>query len=154
MNFILKILKFLFFDFFREEDVPIPPQKPPVDPKPDPELPPFIKSKLVLWAQAIKQMEGWFPGSVSQRNNNPGNIKGLSGSFLKFETEAKGWSYLLGYLVRAATGNHTAYAEGITLLQFFGVYAPEYDNNYPYDYAGFVAEYIGVPVDTKIIDLV
>jgi hypothetical protein len=38
-------------------------------------LVPPKKSRLAEWTAAIQSFEGWFPGSVSYRNKNPGNLK-------------------------------------------------------------------------------
>jgi len=57
------------------------------------------QSKLDLFCEAIKEHEGWYPGSRSYRNKNPGNIKYIgqkravgqdSGGFCIFETYTDG----------------------------------------------------------------
>lgn len=74
---------------------------------------PIDTSRIVLWAEATKKHEGWYVGSRSYRNNNPGNFKtsGIS-SYMKslgsigqdkdgfhiFPTYAKGWDALLQFL--------------------------------------------------------
>ena len=129
----------------------------PEEPKPVnlPNNPPMkTVSKLELWAEAIKQFEGWNPGSVSYRNNNPGNVRSVAGPFKKFLTYEEGWNYLLDYLTRAATGKHAAYRPDMNLQEFFGVYAPSSDGNHPNNYANFVGKKIGVDIKTKIKDLV
>ena len=82
---------------------------------------------LVKWAEAIKKHEGWFVGSRSHRNLNPGNFrltgytkslgalaKGDEKNFAIFPTYEKGWEALLQFL-RDARANqligYRAYAE-------------------------------------------
>lgn len=120
-------------------------------------------SRLDDWAAAIKDFEGYFPpggqypeGSVSFRNNNPGNLRwspfedGNRNNFSYFNTYEKGWEALLHQLRIAANGQSKVYSPEDTLLRFFEKYAPSSDNNYPEVYANFVAKRMGVPVTTKI----
>lgn len=126
-----------------------------------------MNTKLQLWAQAIKEHEGWSVGSHSYRNNNPGNFKystsgylskyGLvkkdAGDFAIFPTYDQGWLYLVNSLKNWATTGNSLYKPTMTLLQFFHVYAPTSDNNDPNAYANAVAQKIGVPTSTQIKDL-
>lgn len=113
--------------------------------KPEPEL------KLILWASGIEKFE-----NMDKSFNNPGAIRALNGKFLRFKTREEGWQHLLDYLRRAATGRHLAYKKKgeTTLLEFFKIYAPAYDNNNPTNYARFVAKHIGVDTSEKIKNLV
>ena len=124
------------------------PEVPPVIPPPTP-----TKRKIEEMAEAIQEFEGWYPGSMSFRNSNPGNIRGVDGKFLVFPTDQTGFAYLLDYLVRAATGKHAAYKPTTTIQQFFETYAPVEDLNDPLKYASFVSKKVGVPIDTRIKDL-
>lgn len=120
-------------------------------------------SKMDAWADAIQQHEGWYVGSRSYRNNNPGNIKYVgqslavgqdTGGFCIFKTYADGRKCLTDMLTRAATPPvEGKYSPDMTLAQFFAVYAPSSDNNNPDAYATFVAAKIGVTVDTPIKNL-
>jgi len=103
--------------------------------------------------EAIKEYEGFWKGSRSERNNNPGNIKGTDGRFLIFQTYADGWNYLVDYVTRACTGKHTAYRPDMSILDFFKVYAPSSDNNEPKKYADFVSKKLQVSVTMPIKDL-
>lgn len=86
---------------------------------------------LTLLAEAIKQHEGWFPGSRSYRNNNPGNLMyaGQAGAigaddagFAIFDSYQDGWNALLNQL--------QLYAErGLTIGQMLEIYAPPSDND-------------------------
>ena len=144
---------------------------------PEPTAPPVlvaestpVKSKrkrLQLWAEAVQKHEGWFAGSRSQRNNNPGNLrytpytKSLGavgqdeGRFCEFPDYGTGWSALVQFLTDAANNLLIPYKGNPTLLEFFSVYAPSSDNNNPRRYAEVVAGYIGtgVTVDTTISSL-
>ena len=109
-------------------------------------------SRIYDWAKAIEKYEGYYPQSRSYRNNNPGNIKSLDGSFLTFKSYQEGFDYLCDYLKRVCEGKHTGYSKGgeTTLLEFFIIYAPQADNNYPIAYAQFVAIKLGVDESIKI----
>jgi len=121
-------------------------------------------SKLDLWAEAIKDHEGWYPASRSYRNNNPGNLKYVgqkratgkdSGGFCIFRTYADGFQELRDLLVRAATDpDSTTYRANMTLLEFFHKYAPSSDGNAPEVYAKAVARKIGVSVGVPISSLI
>lgn len=110
------------------------------------------------WADAIQKHEGWYPGSRSYRNNNPGNIKyigqkraiGSDGTFCIFATYADGRQELMDLLTRAASGKSSYYRPEMTLRQFYAVYAPSSDNNNPDAYALAVAKSMGISVDTQI----
>ncbi len=56
-------------------------------------------------------------------------------------------------LIRAATPPPEGYYPEMTLVQFYERYAPSADNNDPLAYAQFVAQKIGVTVDTPIKNL-
>lgn len=122
--------------------------------------PPQKESKLNAWADAIKQFEGWFVGSRSYRNLNPGNLRyskyeiGKDGGYSLFRTYNDGWKALLHQLTIAATGKSKVYKPDDTLLDFFKKYAPSSDNNHPETYAKFVAKKIGVDITTKIKELI
>lgn len=127
-------------------------------------------SGLVKWAEAIKKHEGWFIGSRSYRNLNPGNfrytnyIRSLGaigsddGNYSIFPTYEKGWQALLQFLRDAQANRLYSYREYAraqghsvpTLRDFFHVYAPSSDSNDPDHYAKTVASYIGVSVDIPI----
>lgn len=114
-------------------------------------------------AEAIKIHEGWFKGSRSQRNNNPGNIRFASQAntigkddkgFAIFKTYADGFAALCRLITNAKSGKSRVYKPEMSLLEFFSVYAPSFDNNDPNNYARFVAQKLKVSIDFKIGDLV
>lgn len=114
------------------------------------------------WARAIQRHEGYFPGSASYRNNNPGNFRcsGLvMGEFgaikcvnnlAVFKTFDDGFNALKQFLIYAAEGKLRAYKPDMTLYQFYAVYAPAADSNNPKNYAEAVAKDLKISPDTKI----
>jgi len=118
--------------------------------------------KIEQWAKAIQKHEGYFPGSASYRNNNPGNFRCSSlvmGEFgatkcinnlAVFPTYEKGWEALKQFLIYACTDKLRSYKSSMTLLDFYKVYAPSADNNNPMNYASAVAKDMGISIDTKI----
>lgn len=118
---------------------------------------------MILWAEAIKKHEGWYVGSRSYRNFNPGNLKltsytrslgalakGDDKGFAIFPTYDAGWEALLQFLRDAKSNQLYAYrnyahARGRaipSLNDFFQVYAPQSEND-TNRYAEVVAAYIG-----------
>jgi hypothetical protein len=111
------------------------------------------------WANAITEFEGWYPGSRSFRNNNPGNLRYIrqngahndGGGYAKFNSYEQGWNALMTMLANAAAGKSKVYQPSMTLVHFFQVYAPSADGNHPIEYAKFVAKRLDVdPFRTKI----
>lgn len=152
-----------------ESDESVPPLLPISHPEPKPAP---KTSPLEAWADAIKVFEDYVEpggryrdgslapnGSLSYRNHNPGNLRwsptqiGQRDGFSYFSTYEQGWKALLHQLTIAADGRSTVYWPDMTLLQFFDKYAPSSDGNWPKVYAAFVAERIGVPVETPIKNL-
>jgi hypothetical protein len=103
-------------------------------------------------ANAIQTMEGWFPGSVSYRNNNPGNLMyvGQSGAigqdangFAIFPDYQTGYNALLNQISLDAS-------RGQTLSQFTASYAPAAAGNDPTSYAAFLASQTGLSVSDPL----
>lgn len=112
-------------------------------------------------AKAIATMEGYFITpeqaksrgisypTISQRNNNPGNLRSwgstpISGGFAAFASAEEGWAALRRQIVLNI-------GRGLNLYEFFGGkpgvyagYAPAADNNKPAQYAQFVARETGL----------
>lgn len=137
--------------------------------------------KVRQLALAIQQYEGWVPpnaeyplGSRSYRNNNPGNLRYTSytaslgavrmddKNFCVFQTYEAGFDALCQFLQDAANGllrPYRIFPSGakrppLTLIDFFGVYAPSWDKNEPNAYALFVANRLKVDPTTLVKDLV
>lgn len=103
-------------------------------------------------SNAIARFEGYFvPGSVAQRNHNPGNLRSGPGAI---GTDPRGYAVFpddeTGF---AALQNQVALniGRGLTLNEFFGGkpgvypgYAPAADQNKPQQYAATVAGWLGI----------
>mgnify|MGYP007100077729 CR=1 FL=1 len=147
---LLNLIAVLKAQLLAQQPVPVPTPTPV-----PPVTPPSPKRDLVNeMCLAIQEYEGWYPGSVSYRNNNPGNIRSVSGPFLVFPTYEKGFAYLKDYVTRACTGKHAAYKPTMTVAQFFAVYAPTGDNNQPDKYADWVCKKLKILTTTKLEDLI
>ena len=130
----------------------------PIDETPPPPVKPPEKDNLFLWAQGHRKAEGWYPGSRSWRNHNPGNLKfteytrGLgasgadSGNFCIFPNYATGFEALKTLLKDAATDKLKSYKSTMTIKEFCQVFALPPDNHY----ANVVADEIGVKPDIQI----
>ena len=103
-------------------------------------------------ANIIQTIEGWFPGSVSQSNNNPGNLvyagqpgaTGASSSgFAVFPTVQAGYQALLNQINLDAS-------RGLTIAQFAAKYAPAQDGNDPTSYAAQLAAATGLSVNDPL----
>lgn len=122
-------------------------------------------NRIEDWAKAIQKHEGYYPGSRSYRNNNPGNFRcstlvmGELGAircddnFAVFPDFETGFRALCQFLTYACEGKLRSYKPEMTLYEFYAVYAPSGDGNYPRGYAEAVAKDLGIPATTKIKDL-
>ncbi len=108
-------------------------------------------------AAAIKDFEGWAPGSRSYRNNNPGNLRPVGFTYAGqtglddeghaiFDSFESGWAALIHQLTLAFTGRSSVYSPSDTLQDFFFKYAE--GNQVPY--AEYVAGQLGVTPDTTL----
>lgn len=127
------------------------------DPRELPMNQPDKKDNLHKFCLAIKTHEGWFPGSRSQRNNNPGNARYSSVGYLPiygkvgrdkdnfaiFKDYATGWLYL-NNLVKEKIKKNPSW----NFYQFFSNYAPDSDGNNSKNYAEIVANKVGVSPHT------
>lgn len=107
---------------------------------------------------AIMEFEGFWEGSVSWRNNNPGNLKavGQQGVIGKdpqghaiFSSFDAGWNALINQLRIAFEGRSRVYTPEDTLYSFFAKYAEA--NSKPY--AEFVANRMAVSPAQKLRDI-
>lgn len=122
-------------------------------------------------AAVVQQHEGWFEGSVSQRNNNPGNLRWHKGQkkyggkpgekgFTAFPSYEKGLAALKADLRAKITGGsaHIDYKSKPTLLSLISVYAPAGDKNNPSAYTKALVQGLieaGYPItpDTPLSEL-
>lgn len=115
----------------------------------------IISPQLEEMAKAIMDFEGYFPGSVSERNNNPGNLKfarqaGSTGEDEQghaiFGTFEEGWNALVNQLKMAITGTSRVYRPTDSLYEFFSKYAEANS----IQYTAYVASRMGVHPGTSI----
>lgn len=110
-------------------------------------------------AQAIKEYEGYYLNSVSDRNNNPGNLRysphqmGVRDGFAYFDTYEDGWNALLHQLTIAADGRSNVYNPEMNLYEFFNVYAPSFEN-LPNLYAATVIKQLNIPPETRLKEFI
>lgn len=107
-------------------------------------------------AQTIQSVEGYTPGSIAYRNNNPGNLMyaGQSGAtgqdssgFAIFTSYNAGYQALLNQIQLDAS-------RGMTIQQMMSKYAPAgHGNNDPTAYANIIAANLNVPPDVRLIDI-
>lgn len=92
-------------------------------------------------ALAHQEHEGWYPGSRSYRNNNPGNLRNGPPSdrdgFTVYPTYRAGFDALKADLRAKLTGKSVwiDYSKNPTFLDYVKVYAPKDDGNDPNGYA-------------------
>ena len=105
-------------------------------------------------ASTIQTIEGWFPGSISYSNNNPGNLRPAgqpgctpvstaSGSFCSFPSLVQGQQALDSQIALDAS-------RGLTIQQFAAKYAPAQDSNNPASYAAQIAAATGLSVNDPL----
>lgn len=83
-------------------------------------------------------------GTLADSNNNPGNIRPVSGKgFRFFESALEGWEAMKNQLMRYFTGKTTGRALQ-TIQDIVSTWAPAGDNNDPKKYAQDVAKWMGV----------
>jgi hypothetical protein len=108
---------------------------------------------------AIQQHEGWHPGSRSNRNRNPGNLR--AAATVPHSIDARGYcvfgsvvagSAALLYDLHAKITGHSVHAltPDSTLDDLFEIYAPRADHNNPNAYALAVAEWCTVALGRTI----
>ena len=108
-------------------------------------------TKIERWALAIMEFEGWSKGSVSYRNNNPGNLKWPRTrkdeyGHTIFTTFHQGWDRLVYQLEMATDGRSGVYYPEMDFYQFFEKYAEANSK----EYAEFVAKRLEISPMTKI----
>jgi hypothetical protein len=96
------------------------------------------RSAALKIASAIQVQEGWYPGSLSYRNNNPGNLRFVGqpgavlgdGGFAKFATPDAGLEATVAQIERNATrGTDAAGRPVATVGDLIYSWAPPNENN-------------------------
>ena len=111
-------------------------------------------------SDAIARFEGFYkPGSLAQRNNNPGNLRTWGSypvvdGYARFPNAETGWAALREQV-------HKNINRGLNLHEFFagksGVYAgyaPAADRNPVANYVAYVSAAAGIPSNVPLVDLV
>lgn len=106
-------------------------------------------------ASTIQKVEGYYPGSVAYRNNNPGNLvyvgqAGATGA------DANGFAIFPDYAtgLQALNNQIQLYAaRGLSIQGMMQIYAPASDGNDPNSYAAQVAGALGVDPSTSLLAL-
>jgi len=125
------------------------------------EVPVEVKvSKLEDFCKSIEIYEGYYLGSRSQRNKNPGNLKFTSytkslgavdkdsDNFCIFSSYAAGFNALKEFVIAAGENRLRDY-KNCTIESFFKIYS---DNSL--SYANFVAFRLKVPISKKVANLI
>ena len=120
---------------------------------------------LQSFANAIATMEGYFvSGSVADRNNNPGNLRGgpnqsaVANGYGVYSDVSAGWSDLMAQINKNINRGLTLYeffagqrdANGQVIPGGYPGYAPSADSNNPLNYANFVGGKLGIPINQPI----
>jgi hypothetical protein len=123
-----------------------------------------VTPQLETLAQAIQTQEGYFPGSVSYTDNNPGNLiyAGQPGAtagpngFAVFDSYQDGLNALYNQLGLYAAGTCGACGgQPLTISQMTAIYAPAgQGSNDPNAYADNLASALGVTPDTLLSDAI
>lgn len=109
-------------------------------------------SGLEALCDAVQHHEGWYPGSRSYRNRNPGNLRSSpytatedKDGYGVFDSLVHGYTALM-YDLRAKVTGHSEHGltPNSTLDDLFDVYAPRSDKNNPNAYAVDVAQWCTV----------
>ncbi len=111
-------------------------------------------------AEAIKQFEGYYPGSIAYMNNNPGNLKFANQPFAVdedafghaiFDTYEHGWQALINQLNAIFLNRYPQlYNTDMTLYEMFSRWATGNSEQY----AEFVADRLGVSPTAQLKNLV
>src|SRR3990167_6449928 len=117
---------------------------------------------LSALANAFKMHEGWYAGSRSCRNKNPGNLRAGpphdSQGFTIFTSYEAGFAALIYDLKTKITGGskHIDYSKSPTFLTLLEVFAPSTDNNDPVQYANAVIKALpqyDLALDTPLAEI-
>ena len=119
----------------------------------------IFTNRIINFGLCIQFEEGYFRGSRSFRNSNPGNLRwhnqiGNIGKdkdgFAIFPDYSTGFAALCRQLQAACYGRSKVYSPTDTLYEFFEKYAPANDNNKPREYAERVAAKLNISPSTQL----
>ena len=107
-------------------------------------------------ASTIQSVEGYYPGSLAYKNNNPGNLIYVgqagatpgAGGFAAFPSYDAGYQALVNQIQNYSN-------QGLTINQMMAKYAPAGDgSNNPTAYAQTIANALGVSPDATVADAI
>lgn len=98
-------------------------------------------------ASTIQRIEGYYPGSLAYRNNNPGNMRWATPILGATGVDSSGFLIFPDYQTGYAALQHQITLDasrGLTIDQFTAKYAPKEDSNDPKSYARQIASAAGL----------
>lgn len=114
-------------------------------------------NRIESLAAAIMKHEGFYPGSRSWRNKNPGNLRAsvfansVNDGFAAFYTFDLGWRALIWDLEHKCWGQtSTGLNQTSTLADLITVWAPVGDHNNTQAYIQDVCHYLGLEPTTPL----
>ncbi|MBC0852637.1 hypothetical protein [Pantoea stewartii] len=110
----------------------------------------WVKSKTGFDPRSIGQVVGGlFGGNLPDRNNNPGNLRPVSGSgFRTFDSALEGWGAMRNQLMRYFTGKTTGKALQ-TITDIVSTWAPSSENDTG-KYISDISKWMGVSPDVAL----
>lgn len=159
------IIAATFSKFYNKPEIITPNPLPPMPtPTPVPVLAKPSPSMLWRFSDAVATYEGGHTvGNLAYRNNNPLDYRWPWGgklpahalrvdakNFLVFDTWDNGFAFGMQNIENACLGKSDIYHPTDTIAQFFAKFAPSSDDNDPDRYAAWVAQRIGLTIDTPI----
>lgn len=110
----------------------------------------WVKSKTGFDPRSIGQVVGGlFGGNLPDRNNNPGNLRPVSGSgFRTFDNALEGWGAMRNQLMRYFTGKTTGKALQ-TITDIVSTWAPSSENDTG-KYINDISKWMGVSPDVAL----
>lgn len=151
-QFVLDLIESVMQKWYPNPVEPVPNNTPVKLNMYSPDVPATPKARLLEpFAEEIKNMEGWTPGSSSERRCNPGNLRcpplnalavGCDNGFCLFRNEADGMQGLVNVTKAQAKGQSEAYSQyarklglkdsgELNLYQYFAFRDPPADENDP-----------------------
>lgn len=171
-DFLMDLIELPIKKVYSEPVAPVPNETPIKLNMYSPIVPGFTPIPLLqAFCQEIQDMEGWYPGSSSEKRSNPGNLRcpplnslatGCDSGFCIFRNESDGMQGLVNVTKAQAEGKSEAYSQyarhqgladsgELNLYQYFAFRDPPSDKNDP----NALAERFGKKfnVDPKVFKL-
>jgi hypothetical protein len=107
-----------------------------------------VSDRVKRIAAAIAKAEGYYvPGSLPNRLNNPGSIKGPDGQLIRFDTAEAGWAALYKQVSLILSGHSRWYRPDMSIAEIAAIYT---GGDKPDAWARIVAGDLGVTPGTPI----